>query len=250
MKTQLTILALVALAFPAFAQNRVLSTTTNGTVVSGRTNPLTLSNPLAWNNSTNAATTISNLFASNSLPSGAAAAGAVWQADGAGGSVAVASRVQYSRWSSNTVRSSWTNANFFDPFNNDTNASLSLLANSLYRIEFGVETLVSSNVTGYGMTIASSGNASSAAYNAGSMVNTAGNVVGLRWSSSGSTAAGTSSGSATLLTSSVNYTFGGFLFVRTGTNAITVNVRWWPTNNNTNSITFTTNSWLRAEKLD
>jgi hypothetical protein len=86
MKTQLTILALVALAFPAFAQNRVLSTTTNGTVISGRTNALTLSNPLAWNNSTNAATTITNLFSGgNSLPSGAAPDGAVLTAVGGQG---------------------------------------------------------------------------------------------------------------------------------------------------------------------
>jgi hypothetical protein len=87
MKLSLTTIAVsAALAASALAQtNAVISR--QGTNVVTRTNAtLTWSNAFRWNNSTNAATTISNLFASNSLPSGAAVAGAAYVADGAGGS--------------------------------------------------------------------------------------------------------------------------------------------------------------------
>jgi hypothetical protein len=107
MKTILTLVALAALAATAAAQTNA-TLTRQGTNVVTRTNAtLTWSNAFRWNNSTNAATTrdnlglgylgtnaattISNLFASNSLPSGAAVAGAINTADGSGGSSYVSS---------------------------------------------------------------------------------------------------------------------------------------------------------------
>jgi hypothetical protein len=84
MKTLLTMLAWVALATAAVAQ-------TNATITRQGTNVVTRTNgTLTWSNGFNftgtaAAATISNLFASNSLPSGAAVAGTPPLADGAGG---------------------------------------------------------------------------------------------------------------------------------------------------------------------
>jgi hypothetical protein len=82
-----TALLLFLLVSLAPAQNIGMATDTNGTILTDRTNVLTFTNPLQFNNSTNAATTISNLFSSNSLPSGASAAGSVLTSDGGGRSV-------------------------------------------------------------------------------------------------------------------------------------------------------------------
>lgn len=118
MKTLLTALLFAATLTGAWAQSIGLVTDTNGNIVTRRTNTLTFTNPLTWTTNvvaatrtnlglgwagTDPATTLSNLFASNSLPSGAAASNSILRADGAGGSTFVVEGVYLARQLTNSA---------------------------------------------------------------------------------------------------------------------------------------------------
>jgi hypothetical protein len=87
MKTLATIAALLALLSPLLAQNKGVVTSTNGTVVSGRTNILTFTNGISIATLTNAAPQVAVIgtngaVSAGSVPSGAAPDGAVMIASG------------------------------------------------------------------------------------------------------------------------------------------------------------------------
>jgi hypothetical protein len=95
MKHILTLILTLAMASLTVAQNIGLVTDTNGNIITGRTNELTFTNNLRFGPLTNAnaQTAIigtNGALSAGSVPSGAAANGALLTADGAGSSVFVA----------------------------------------------------------------------------------------------------------------------------------------------------------------
>lgn len=246
MKYLITILALLSLAASALAQTRVLATSTNGTVISGRTNAVTFTNPVAWNNSTNAATTISNLFSSNSLPSGAAAAGSVLTAAGDGSSSFVASRTVARILTNDYAKTNWGN----NTFTVGTNAEAafgtwSLDANSVYKIEWTVAYTYTTNAAGPIHGVVFSGNIYAQTNSALGWVSVpAGGGLQqitpstLTWVdfNAGTNATGTRFRTGTI-------------FVPTGTNAITAQFHWCPVSSNSNTLTLLRGSAVSFTKI-
>jgi hypothetical protein len=93
-------------------EERTLSDTDGNGVLNWGSSEIRIDVPLQFggpNAASNAATTIGNLFASNSLPSGAAASNSILTADGSGSSAFVASRVVTKFTTTNETKTSWTN---------------------------------------------------------------------------------------------------------------------------------------------
>jgi hypothetical protein len=202
---------------------------------------------LAFNNTTNAAVTRTNLgvtVASN-LPapySGAASSNSLLTADGAGGSSFVANRLSVAGLTTNVVRTSWTNVGA-DKATNDTGLSLSYAANSVYRFKWSV--FVSSTWSNVAYGIAFNGTNSFSVRN------------GYQVTPQSSTPSGATIAlgvtNTTLVSDSTSsypspvYVGGEILFF--STNAGTLNFRFWTTASNTNTSTLFSNSIISLEKL-
>jgi hypothetical protein len=252
----LSAIVLAALmASSAIAQNIGLVTDTNGNVVTRRTNELVWSNNLRFTPLTNANSRTAIIGTNGALtagnpPSGAAASNSILTADGAGGSTFSPSRVQFAIKQTNTVRTSWTN-NSNVAANDDTDASVTLDANSIYRIEFAAEFLSNTNIATNALTLASSQNLRTiTSMRSGYVANGAGGLTAIGWNSASGSAVSSSSGGAPMISfASTGFYPAGVITIYTGANAPNVFFRWWPTANTTNTNTLTTNSWIRAEKL-
>jgi hypothetical protein len=248
MKKLIYTLACAVMLSAAHAQLGLVRDASNNIV--SRTNAtLVWSNAFSWNNSTNAAVTISNLFTnSNGIPAFGAASNSVYTVVGGQGAW-VESREQLSVKTSNESRSNWSSSGITQATNNDANVSVTMDANSLYKIEWSIAVINMTNATGWAYGLAASAPLTTAglfsrsgAYNAAAGTPSAIsiNTNNLYWSDF--TGAGTQG-------VGLEYSLGGFIFTRTGATNLTLRMRWWPTNSNSSAITVTTNTWLRVEKL-
>jgi hypothetical protein len=208
------------------------------------TNQLLIYQPIDFG--TNAATTISNLFSGgNSLPSGAAAAGAALQANGSGGSVFVASRTVARILTNDISKSNWPN----NTFTTGTNAEAafgtwSLDANSTYEVTWSVGYNYATNAVGPAHGILTSGNLylqtnSSIGWVANPTVGIAGitpsSLTVIQW---------------TWATNATGTRFSaGTIRVPTGTNSITAQFHWTPVSSNASPLTLLRGSTISVTKI-
>jgi hypothetical protein len=254
----LSAIVLAALmASSAMAQNIGLVTDTNGNIVTRRTNTLVWSNNLRFTPLTNANSRTAIIGTNGALtagnpPSAAAANGALLTADGAGGSSFVESRTQFSRIMSATSRSNWTNNDWNFAVNDDTNASLSLAANTTYRVTWNLNIQVATNTLSWGYTLAATATFITNLQRNGTYQFRDGlRAVGWETSSGQSTAVRGDGGGQTLeFRTNMDRIVGGSMVLQTGTNAATLYFRWWPGQNTNQPVSLGTNSWLHAEKLN
>jgi len=253
----LSAIVLAALmASSAMAQNIGLVTDTNGNVVTRRTNELTFTNnlrltPLTNANSRTAIIGTNGALTAGNPPSGAAANGALLTADGAGSSSFVASRVQFSRMATNNSRSNWTNNDWNFAANDDTNASVSLDANSFYRVSWNLHIQCATNTQSWGYTLAATATLITNLQRHG-LYQFRDGFRGIGWeTSAGQSTAVRADGGGQILETRTNMDriVGGSIVLQTGTNAATLYFRWWPGQNTNPAVTLTTNSWLYAEKI-
>jgi hypothetical protein len=141
-RAALALMTLLAFATSGMAQVRDMVTDTNGNIVTGRTNELTLTNNLRFGTLTNAnaQTAIigtNGALSAGSVPSGAAANGALLTADGAGSSSFVASKTTVLVTTNDSNRTNTSSAT--DTNNNESALStITLDANSIYNISYSV----------------------------------------------------------------------------------------------------------------
>lgn len=192
---------------------------------------------------TNAATTRSNLFADGGIPT-AAAEGSIYQNVGGQGAF-VASRTVSAFKTTNEARASWTNQTLASAGNADSQLSVTLAANSLYRIEWIVSMAASSGVTwNYGIVGDNSITASNQYLRNGIVVN------GQTAAVTGVAFSGASWAAPTITpASSADISSGGYFCTRTTNASVTLKIHWYPATNTNAAIIMTTNSWLRAEKI-
>jgi hypothetical protein len=200
---------------------------------------------------TNAATTITNLFTNNAIPAFGAPEGAVYTVVG-GQYAGVASRFQFSRMATNNSRTNWTNNAWNDATNNDTNASISLAAGSVYRVSWNLDIQCATNTQSWGYTLAATATFMTNLQRNGLYQHRDGfRAVGWDTSAGQSTAVrGDGGGQVLEFRTNMDRIVGGNLVIQTGTNAATLYFRWWPGTNTNQPVTLTTNSWLQAEKLN
>jgi hypothetical protein len=256
-RAALALMTLLAFATSGLAQVRDIVTDTNGNIITGRTNELVWSNNLRFTPLTNANAQTAIIGTNGALsagnpPSAAAANGALLTADGAGGSSFVESRTQFSRIMSATSRSNWTNNDWNFAVNDDTNASLSLAANTIYRVTWNLNIQVATNTLSWGYTLAATATfITNLQRNGTYQFRDGSRTVGWETSAGQSTAVrGDGGGQILEARTNMDRIVGGSMVVQTGTNAATLYFRWWPGQNTNQPVSLGTNSWLHAEKLN
>jgi hypothetical protein len=256
-RAALALMTLLAFATSGMAQVRDMVTDTNGNIITGRTNELTFTNnlrftPLTNANSRTAIIGTNGVLTAGNPPSAAAANGALLTADGAGGSSFVESRTQFSRIMSATSRSNWTNNDWNFAVNDDTNASLSLAANTIYRVTWNLNIQVATNTLSWGYTLAATATfITNLQRNGTYQFRDGSRTVGWETSAGQSTAVrGDGGGQILEARTNMDRIVGGSMVVQTGTNAATLYFRWWPGQNTNQPVSLGTNSWLHAEKLN
>ena len=238
------------MASSALAQNIGLVTDTNGNIVTRRTNTLTFTNPLTWATNVVAATRtnlgLGPLATNNSVPSGAAATNSLLTADGAGGSAFVADRTVTKFTTNDQTKTNWGFNAATQTNNNDTQmGSWALDANSMYRVEYAVAWVATTN-SGLNHALGFSTNLSEFNHRTGvgqaanttvTAINTATNVTSFALPSG--SAAGTGG----------RFAVGGFIYLLTSSNANTMTYRWYPINNSADATTLIRSSMVSVTKM-
>jgi hypothetical protein len=195
---------------------------------------------------TNAATTISNLFASNSLPSGAAAAGAVYEADGSGGSAFVASRTVARVVTTNVVRVNVSSTSLANTNNEVPElGSWVLDPNSTYRVEWAIlaNVVATNSFAQHGLPLSASLLEQTNSHIGFGTAPTGGSPIVINYSSG--TLVSLPTGVWTGQRSQV-----GVAFLRTSTNAVTMKYAFAASAaTNTNAVTLLSGSTVIVTKL-
>jgi hypothetical protein len=238
------------MASSALAQNIGLVTDTNGNIVTRRTNTLTFTNPLTWATNVVAATRtnlgLGSLATNNSVPSGAATTNSLLTADGAGGSAFVVSRTVTKFTTNDQTKTNWGFNAATQTNNNDTQmGSWALDANSMYRVEYAVAWVATTN-SGLNHALGFSTNLSE--FNQRSGVGQAANttVTAINVGTNGTSFAlpsGTAAGTGG------RFAVGGFIYLLTSSNANTMNYRWYPINNSADATTLIRSSMVSVTKM-
>ena len=224
-----TALLLLLLAQLAPAQNIGMATDTNGTILTDRTNTLTFTNTVSLPISSGAATTNSLLTA-----------------DGAGGSAFVASRTVTRFTTNDQTKTNWANNAASQTTNNDPQmGSWALDANSMYRVEYAVAWVATTN-SGLNHALGFSTNLSE--FNQRSGVGQAANttVTAINLSTNAtvfSLPSGTAAGTGG------RFAVAGFVYVLTSSNANTMTYRWYPISNVADATTLIRSSMVSVTKM-
>lgn len=252
MKTLLTALLFAATLTGAFAQSIGLVTDTNGNIVTRRTNTLTFTNSLTWTTNVVAATRtnlgLGTLATNNTVPSGAAASGAVLQADGSGGSSFVSSRFQYFGRTNSLSRSNFNIGLGFHPnYNDDQLVNLPLDGNSVYLVSYTInyETTVAA---GFGASLAFTGLLPNKNFRSGSgqQHNTAWLPMAFTSSTNGTA---NQSVQNNVTNAGTNVYIAGLLRVQTDSSGGTVTLRWMAGASNSDPVTVYSGTTITLQKL-
>jgi hypothetical protein len=189
-----------------------------------------------------------SLFSTGGVPSGGAAEGSVYTVVG-NQYVGVASRATTARLTNNSFRTNTSDQNATN--NNEAQLTVSLDADSLYRITFRFVT-TSAGTGGFGFTLMSSLSST----NAGQMLGLYNVIRGSRPNFTAldfgfTSFGGTQFGAVATAVSSAftNSTWAGTGNLFTGSSNQSITVRWYQGTTNTNVTTLHSNSLIQVEKL-
>jgi len=250
MKTLLTALLFAATLTGAWAQSIGLVTDTNGNIITRRTNTLTFTNRLTWATNVVAATRtnlgLGTLATNNSVPSGAAATNALLTADGAGGSAFVASRTDTRFTTNDQAKASWGFNAGSQATNNDAQmGSWALDANSMYRIEFAVAWVATTN-SGFNHALGFTTNLSEFNIRGGLGLAANTTITAIAAATNVTTIALPAGAAAA---TGGRFAVAGFVYLLTSSNANTMTYRWYPLSNNADATTLIRSSMVSVTKM-
>jgi hypothetical protein len=228
-RAALALMTLLAFATSGLAQVRDMVTDTNGNIVTGRTNVLTFTNSV-------------------NIPiySGAATTNSILTADGAGSSSFVVSRTVTRFTTNDQTKTNWAFNAASQTNNNDTQmGSWSLDANSMYRVEYAVAWVATTN-SGFAHGLGFSTNLSEFNHRTG--VGQAANTT-VTAISTGTNVTAIALANVSAASTGGRFAVAGFVYVLTSSNANTMNYRWYPINNSADATTLVRSSMLSVTKM-
>jgi hypothetical protein len=185
-------------------------------------------------------------LANTPVPSGAATTNSILTADGAGGSSFVVSRTVTRFTTNDQTKTNWVFNQGNQATNNDPQmGSISLDANSFYRVEYAVAWVATTN-SGFNHGFAFSTNLSEFSQRSGVGQSANTTITAINVGTNGTTI---SLPAGTAAATGGRYAGGGFIYLLTSSNANTMTYRWYPINNSADATTLVRSSMLSVTKM-